>query len=333
MRFKTIVGLLMVSVFGFFISPVPLSARDNIKFAFLAPDTLNPANAAIFNGASDALRELEARFGKKFELEYISARGSSEVQVKQLGALYVGDFSGALVAPVYGGESMVSKKAAELLESGFYCVEVGSETSGGGYFASVSTDRKKFTEAIRAEMQRLSGKNSPLLMCYMWSASPAESLKGASKGELDRLLYPSLNASSYAEIVSGYKIAKAEKLEYYSIYARENAIEIKRMDNYAEIFFNPMLLANLSPIERDTDRVFSLCVGALPQLDFYLSGGMLDSCVFDDYYGWGYFSARALAEKTISGIDPTERQRRLNPLVATPQNVEKFRRDWKLWLK
>ena len=53
----------------------------------------------------------------------------------------------------------------------------------------------------------------------------------------------------------------------------------------------------------------------------------------DDYYGWGYFAARALAEKVFEKTEPKERIYEIAPLQASPDKVAEFIKDWRKWLK
>ncbi|MBQ6534787.1 MAG: hypothetical protein IJI37_06405, partial [Opitutales bacterium] len=72
---------------------------------------------------------------------------------------------------------------------------------------------------------------------------------------------------------------------------------------------------------------------ALPQLAGYLERRQISACVYHDYYGWGYFAARALAEKLMDGFEPSLPARLLAPLVATPQDADSFKADWRKWIK
>lgn len=137
---------------------------------------------------------------------------------------------------------------------------------------------------------------------------------------------------AYKEAVSKYN-PKLVSADYYSVYARQNSVEIMRRDDYGELFFSPYLLADMQPIKRDSDRLFAVCVGAVPQLERYLADSSVNACVFGDYYGWGYFAARALAEKAVGKSNPEKEVRLLKPLVATPKNLNSFIADWRRWLR
>ena len=121
--------------------------------------------------------------------------------------------------------------------------------------------------------------------------------------------------------------------EYYSVYAQKNAVEIMRRDDYGELFFNPYLFADMQPIKRDSDRRFAICIGAIPQLEQRLADGFLTACVYGDYYGWGYFAARALVEKIMDKAEPSQRVRLLAPLTATSASPSAFSADWRKWMK
>ena len=125
----------------------------------------------------------------------------------------------------------------------------------------------------------------------------------------------------------------AENISLYSVYADTNAALIMRRDDFGEIFISPELLADTAPIRPDIDRTFAICVGALPQLAGYLERRQISACVYHDYYGWGYFAARTIAEKLMDGFEPSLPARLLAPLVATPQDADSFKADWRKWIK
>ena len=152
---------------------------------------------------------------------------------------------------------------------------------------------------------------------------------------LTEYLAPHFSFKQFTDIVQPLNPLKLIAFEYYSVYAEQNKIEIARYDNYGEIFFSPKLLADIAPIKKDTDRHYAICIGVLPQFEFFLSSGMLDACIYDDFYGWGYIGTRILLEK-IHAPKPAEtppQTKLLPPLVATPENLKMFVDDWKKWLK
>ena len=187
-------------------------------------------------------------------------------------------------------------------------------------------DSAAMEKLVKEELKRLSDSKKVANYCYFYTNSTAISpsekqlFTPVSRDEIE-------SVRKLAEPVETYSVSS------YSEYAKEHEIDIMRRDNYGEIFLNPRLLANMVPIKDDPDRVFAFCLGSLPQLDMYLSGGQLDSCVYDDWYGWGYFAMRTLAEKVVEKRDPSKKEELLKPLIATPKNVDSFRKDWARWLR
>ena len=187
-------------------------------------------------------------------------------------------------------------------------------------------DSAAMEKLVREELKRLSASKKTANYCYFYTDSTAISpsekqlFTPVSRDEIEAV-------RKLAEPVETYSVNS------YSEYAKEHEIDIMRRDNYGEIFLNPRLLANMFPIKEDPDRVFAFCLGSLPQLDMYLSGGQLDSCVYDDWYGWGYYAMRTLVEKVVEKRDPAKKEELLKPLLATPKNADSFRKDWARWLR
>lgn len=300
------------------LSAASAPGAGGLKFAFLSPDARNQTNSAIFNGARDALSELSKKYATEMSLEFFSADRSAGRQISELSKAYLDGFAGALVVPV--DPSAIEGKVAELAGSGFPVAAAGARVKGAAYFCG--TDSKAAIELAKREIGRLSGSAKPANYCYFPEA-----------GSFGKFLSSPVSEEEARALFEFAKPAETLNIASYSDYASAHAVDIMRRDNYGEIFFDPRALSNMVPIKPDADRIFAFCLGSLPQLDFYLSSGQLDSCVYDDWYGWGYFAMRALAEKAVEKRDPPEKERLLKPLSATPENVSSFRADWAKWLR
>lgn len=308
------------------------ASAETIKVAFLAPDLSNAENAAVLNGVQDALKDMEFRFSCKFQVEYISADNSAQKQLSQMSNAFIDNFKAAIVYPVSGGEAALGKRAEEMAQSGFYTASVGAKISD--VIPAVATDTQKTAQLVSDYIAKFSRGREFSLVGYFRILGEVRAVDAADSAQLAGLLYPSLNVEQFRKIVAPYKVLKLAAMDYYSVYAAAHAIEILRYDNYGEIFFNPRLLSDTAPIKPDTDRLFAICVGALPQFEFYLKSGQLNACVYDDYYGWGYFSAREIAERLFKVSSPAaKRLRLLPPLKADASSISDFSSDWRKWLK
>ncbi len=306
---------------------------DTVKIAFLASDKLNPSNAAIFNGARDAFKELGSRFDKNFELVYVSADQSPQKQINQVNNLFLNQYGGAIIYAVHGTQKELSKLIPKLRESGFFMASVGAEIPDSQCVYHVGTDSDLFAQYLEREITILGGGRLKEVLCYFHSLSGSKKLSLSDKAEIEKLIYPHIQFDQFEKIFKPFGPYKMVEMAHYAIYSQENKVEILRYDNYGEVFFSPEILASMAPIPNDSDRRFAICLGALPQLDFYLKTRQLDAVIFDDYYGWGYYGARALAEKIIEGTDAENPKRLLRPLLAKPSTAKSFADDWVRWLK
>lgn len=324
-----IVKLILISAFLF--CAVSASANETRRFVFLAPDALTPVNAAIYNGMRDAFKEFKMRYGKTFEVEYASAAMSAQKQETQLGNAYIGNFSGAIIFPVSQSESLADK-ISELSKNKFYVAVVGRDLSKSSRLCFVGGDSKAMEKTVSERIKSLSGSKKVSLFCYFKNGGAVEKIPASEIERVSPFLEGELTVSQFENIIKPYG-ATLVAVDYYSIYARQNEIEIMRRDDYGEIFFSPYLFADMQPVKRDSDRAFALCVGAVPQLERYLADGFLSACVYDDYYGWGYFAARALVEKVMDGANPPVKIRLTKPILATPDTLDSFVSDWRKWIK
>lgn len=306
-------------------------AEKNVKIAFLAPDGLTPQNSAVYNGMRDAFSEFRMRYNCGFSLEYFSAGNSQAEQVSQLGGAYIDGFAGAVVFPVSGGGAL-GGKISDLAGKNFPVALAGRDVPDSKRLCFVGTDSAAAAKRIAELLKKHSPRGKIPLYCYFKTTEPTDDLSVSDAVKITPFLGLSMSAEQFRSLVEPYRCVLVGA-EYYSVYAQRNAVEIMRRDDYGELFFNPYLFADMMPIKRDSDRRFAICIGAIPQLEQRLADGFLTACVYGDYYGWGYFAARALAEKIMDKTEPSQPVRLLEPLTATSANPSAFSADWRKWMK
>lgn len=319
----------LLTVLLFALSVLSSPCAEKIRIAFLATDMSSPSNAAVFNGLRDALGEMRQKYGCSFEVEYLSADNSPEMQAAQLANASLGEFKAAVVFPLAGAD--FSEGLAKLKGENFPVASVGARISDSVF--SVSTDGRDLAEKIKRGVLRLSKGSKYRLMCYFKSAGEARKVDLKRGGEMRLLLGPGLEYGDFEGVVSGAESAEGTALDYYGDYAVKNAEKISRYDNFGEIFFSPWIIADAAPIKADSDRLFAVCVGSLPQLEIYLRKGWINYCAYDDYYGWGYYAARYVAECLFSKTPPGVSHRALPAVETDPSRVDDFVRDWRRWMK
>ncbi len=297
-------------------------AKSPIKLVYVGSSVASSIDRAVYNGARDALIELKGRYGKDFKLEFINSLDETS-QLVELGKAYIDGAKGAILFPA-SSFGDYSKNIDEFVEKKFPITFVGRDIPKSKSLCYVGGDESQMCVLARSELKRLMNGEKKSIFIYAREDSSLDSVTKYCDNLFGLELLKSLSAQSKPRV---------ELMALYSIYSTINSISIMRRDDYAEIFTTPDLLSDTTPIKRDGDRAFAMCIGALPSLTRYLERGELASCVYHDYYGWGYFAARALAEKIMDNTTPTSRVRLLKPLRATPENAESFRRDWHNWTK
>ena len=73
-----------------------LFAEQVYKIAYIGNSAMPSANVAIYNGARDALKELQSRYNKKIEIEFVS-QSSADNQIKKLGSSYIDGYKGTIL--------------------------------------------------------------------------------------------------------------------------------------------------------------------------------------------------------------------------------------------
>ncbi len=282
------------------------NAFCDTKFAFVAHSRDCRECTAVFNGARDALSELSKKYGQALSADFIAAGDGSKSDV--LSKAHMSGYAGAVVVASPDSDKSTAKFDAK----NFPVAAVGFDNKNAFYFCATDTDAA--FAAIKREIKRLSGSLKPEIFTYVPAAANLNC----------PLEFPSF-AADFA------KLRRTEKIGFYSDYAAKNADAIRRRDDFGEIFAGVSMLANMAAISKDSDRAFALCLGSIPQLEFYLKSGQIDVCIYDDFYGWGYFAARALAEKSLEGVSPKKREYFVKPAVATKENPNLLGSDWAKW--
>jgi len=297
---------------------------------FIHSDRLNPASSAILNGLRDGFKDMKSRFGKSLNVQVITTLPNPQAQADAIASAYV---SGAKAVVVFAlkGDSLKAK-ISELNKKSFPIVAVGNFAENCGAFYAVKTDSQKMTKSIESALQTFTNNGKLPITAYFYSETQ-EDFDTSNYDSIKQLLPKNLNPENCVNILKNFTVKKLSAFRFYSDYALENKIEISRYDNYGAVFFNPKLLENTIPLPQDSDRRFVVCVGALPQFASYIKNKQINLCIYDDFYGWGYFTARTLSEKIFENKNPSSNIYKLPPIEITPSSYQLFISDWKKWLK
>lgn len=317
MRNLVIAFLLLCSLFAY---------AQTSKIAFLAGDKLSPKSSAIFNGIRNTAIDLSKRDNTKVSVEFLPSE-DEQTQIVSLSNSYLQGYMGAVVVPVKKSKRL-EQKIEELSKVGFAIVVLDDVISPKNVLCQISTDKLKMAKMLKDFIDENSRKDTSI-HCYFKGAkltnAERESVKFAT------LLNDVISVDGFKNAFQGRNV-KIEAFDFYSIYAQQNRVEIMRRDNFGEVFFSPALLENLVVVEKDMDRNFAVCIGAVPSLEFYFATGFLSACIYDDFYGWGIFATRAIFEKKY-GTGSVKKQRLISPILATQKKYSVFVEDWRKWLK
>lgn len=310
----------------FFILFCTCSCWANLKIAFISDSSLMQVNSAIFNGIKNTAKELSATSGKQIKVELFLASNAVE-EADLLSKALINGYSGAVVYPI--DSANISPKISELKKSGFPVVVVGRNIKSSDALSFVGTNCDKYEALIQYVLEKRSEVNTKIA-CY-FKGNSLQNVDIEDTAKIDGLFASLMELSKIKECLKN-KVMSVDVIDFYSVYAEKNKIDIMRRDSYGEIFFSPQILSNMQPIQPDTDRVFALCIGALPMLEFYFATNSITDCIYDDYYGWGVFSLRAIVfSKTLK--NEVKKEYLLNPVYVRKENYKIFVSDWQKWLR
>ncbi len=317
---------------AFLLFSLTYSCLANVKIAFVTDASLHQQNSAILNGLRSVASELSFRYNKKFEISFMSA-SDAQAQAQMLSKCYFSGFYGAVLYPV-SGDIALSEKISELSKMKFFTVLLGDKLSSKDVVSKVSTDDAVRLKMIENVIKRRA-KSSTKIACY-FKAEASQTLNLSDDGaKIAELLNGICSFENFKKIFAP-KILEIKAFNFYSSYATSNAVEIMRRDSFGEVFFSPELLANMRPIEPNVYREFALCVGGLPMLEYYLASGQITDCIYDDYFGWGVYAARALIERKFADEKAEVKSGRVQlvaPMRVSSENYKVFVSDWRKWLK
>ncbi len=316
----------------FLLFSLAYSCLANVKIAFVTDASLHQQNSAILNGLRSVASELSFRYNKKIEVSFMSA-SDAQAQAQMLSKCYFSGYSGAILLPT-SEDIALSEKISELSKMKFFTVVLGDKLLSKDAIFRVSTDadiRLKMMENVVKRRSKSSTK-----IAYYFKSDNFQTLNlSDDSAKIANSLNGICSFENFKKIFAP-KILEIKAFNFYSSYATSNAVEIMRRDSFGEVFFSPELLANMRPIEPNVYREFALCVGGLPMLEYYLASGQITDCIYDDFFGWGVYAARALIEKKFSDTNIRENSSKVQlvaPMRVSSENYKVFVEDWRKWLK
>ena len=87
------------------------------------------------------------------------------------------------------------------------------------------------------------------------------------------------------------------------------------------------------PIKRDSDRDFIIVMSLRPHLSQYLRNKEISMCIGGDYFGYGYLSAIAVAEKYFEDKNPPKDKRILAPIKYKVYQTSDLDKNWNALFK
>ncbi len=315
LKLVCVCAFLVASVSGF---------CQKMRVGFVSDNSAFQPNAAVLRGAESVARLYSAR-GREIEI-LDRASPTAQGQKRILSELYLQGVENVILIPA--GD--VSDEIRRLSAKGVNVVLAGSGggTSDDGALCRVSGSEKTLRKMLAEIIAKRGGTDAKIACYFRGGGAP---VNVSDSREILRLTGGAFSAEDFAELFGG-RLLCADSFRFYSKYALENRVEIMRRDSFGEVFFSPELLADMSPIKHDSDRKFAVVVGALEMLEFYLASGQITDIVYDDYFGWGVFAMRALAEKRFENYAPQKRKEVL-PIRVSKENPRAFAEDWRKWLK
>lgn len=308
----------------FLILPVFCLCAENVKLAFLSHNSFNPTENGILVGANDYMQKAKIRFGKDFSAEIFPISNNLPKQLKELKSK---GFSGAFVS--LGTSDKNTDNLPQI--DGFYTAFINAKSTPKNAIFAVSCNAQvKDNILIGFLKKRTNIRNFTLIHLFNANVPIAEQLNKARSIEL---ALPYFSKPQFEKICETSPNSQFFAAKYFSQLYSNFSEQIARMDNHGFILYSPELLDDTTNVARDTDRKFVIATSINPMAVALIERGVLDATIVDDYYGYGFLSAKVLLEKICANFNPERDFVELPPALYTKNRLNELKKLWLSWLR
>ncbi len=308
----------------FLILPVFCLCSEKVKLAFLSHDTLNCTENGILMGANDYMQKAKVRFGKDFSAEIFPI---SENLPEQLKILKSRGFSGAFVSL---GATPANMAAIPQID-GFCTAFINAKTNPKNALFTVTCNAQIRDNLLIDFLKRRTNMRNFLLV-HLFRADLPEA-KSIDKAAAEEYAKPYFDGRQFGKICDASEHSRFFAAKYFSQLYENFSEQIARMDNHGFVLYSPELLDDTSKVASDGDRKFAVSISISPMSTALMERGVLSACIVDDYYGYGFLSAKVLLEKLCANLNPERDFVELPPTLYTKDSLNELKKLWLSWLR
>lgn len=319
---KLIFAITSLALAQFCANAGPASAKNIV---FLSNNHESMVQNAILNGAREAFKDLGARYNTEFLIKNITpaTANSSDIENQAellLSALLPSENIGAIVIPNLSKNEKLADAVNALAEKKKPVALVSTDIPESRRIFFVESDSGTIVKNIFDEINPyLKEHNFKLLVIY----SGKEEIFNAPEPKPSRI-----SQKAMLDALKGKPYVQYASSVYFSEFSKKFQREIEDLDNYGIIFLDASPLINAAPIKRDSDRDFIIVMSLRPHLNQYLKGKEISMCIGGDYFGYGYLSAIAIAEKYFEDKNPPKDKWVLKPIKYKVYQTSEFDKNW-----
>ncbi len=300
------------------------------NIVFLSNNHESMVQNAISNGAREAFKDLGARYNTEFAIKNITPLSANSTGIENQAdilssALQQSENIGAIVIPNLSKNEKLSEAVNALAEKKKPVALISTDIPESKRIFFVESDTSAIVKTILDEINpHLRENNFKLLVIY----SGKEDIFNAPEPKPSRVSQKAL-----LDAFKGKPYVQYASSVYFSEFAKKFQQEIEDLDNYGIIFLSASPLINSVPIKRDSDRDFIIVMSLRPHLGQYLRNKEISMCIDGDYFGYGYLSAIAVAEKYFEDKNPPKDKRVLAPIKYKVYQTSDFDKNWNALFK
>ncbi|MBR4597570.1 MAG: hypothetical protein IKO42_04135 [Opitutales bacterium] len=300
-------------------NPMP---KKSILFMSNSAETMS--QNAVINGARDAAKDLGVRYNADISIVNITPTSQNGLSGKKQAEILKensasGDAIGAIVVPCLSEIAAAQAAVKDFAkEKPVALIETDLPASGRTFF--VKSDEAKLVKDVFDEINPHLGKNNfKLIAVYSGSDEAFKTQPPEPKNAAEKAMLEALRGKPCVVYASS---------AYFSSFSEKFESEIEALDNYGILFLDANPLINSAKIKPDSDRNFIIVMSLRPHLSQYLRSKTISMCAGNDYYGYGYLCAVAIAEKYFEGKSPKAETRVLQPIKYKVYQTEDFDKNW-----
>ncbi len=301
----------------------------SMQITILSSDSYNITASAILKGALDYAKMAKTRLGADIGIDIHKAKDGEALKEQILN--YKAD----------GVSGLILSLTAEATPSDFdsFLAEVSSDE----FSISIINPSENFENALvllkadrEKEVELVSDfiKDKTYIFhtksVYILKDENCEAIEQSKASDLISNIFTKENFDTLCKNTEDNIFVSTPNI---ATFCKSQNTYISSLENYGLIIANRQLLDDLNFLKENRNRRFVISLETSAMSIAYIEMNLLSATIMQDFFGYGFLSAKALIEKGIEALNPSEKLQKLSPSLYSTENIEELIETCKSWLK